>query len=136
MRWADVLSSLEQFLPNVPELLSIYGEDNIRLSGEVEYVKPNLLELTLITDALEDEIWNPCVIQFDQFCDTIDLLRESEAVLRRLLHHDFPVELFGLYMWSEFTDGVELASPASDGYFGRGVRFRFTPLRSEYVPAV
>lgn len=136
MRWADVLTSLEQFLPHVAELAAIYGPENIRLSGEVEYVKPNLLELTLISDTLADEVWNPCIVQFDQFCDSMNDLRASESILRKLLHHDFPVDLFGVYMWSEVMEGVELASPASDGYFGRGVRFRFTPLRSEYVPVV
>lgn len=132
MRWDHVLDSLQQLLPNTPELIAIYGS-NIRQSGEVEYVKPNLLELTVTSDTMAEEIWNPIVIQFDQFCKTIEQLRDSERTLRNMLHHDVPISIFGVFMWSEFLEGFELETPARDGYFGRGLRFRFTPIREEYL---
>lgn len=98
------------------------------------------LEWTLVADS-EDELWAPCIFQFDIWARNEDDLLTGERWLRRLFHQDLPFALgsgdAAITMWGQYTgEKAELATPDRDGFYGRAIRFRFTPLRDRYEPVL
>jgi hypothetical protein len=127
MRWGDVVQAIAAAAAQNAVLASIYGE-TVRLAAPAqEHVVP-ALEYRIITDS-ESELWAPVLIQWDQWTETLDQLIASETALRKLFHQDLPVVIQGVWMWSEYTDGAELATPERAGFYGRAARFRHTPIR-------
>ena len=137
MRWDDVVKSTVSVAAATSELQDIFrspetGVVEIRLAGSKEHTVP-CLDYTVVSDNIEDEIWAPCVVQWDMFCLRMEDLARAARVLDTLFNHDVPVTVAGVYMWSEFVDGQQLVAPDLHGYYGRGVRYRFTPIRREYL---
>lgn len=132
MMWDRVIKVAVAAILSDDTLVEIYGT-NVRMAGAGKRIQP-VLEHSLITDG-QGEQWAPCVLQFDQFCDTADQLRASNRALMRLFHRDVPGQLGGMTMWFEYVDGNILEVPDRDNTYARGVRFRFTPLREQYAPA-
>jgi hypothetical protein len=130
MMWDHVLRVTGDQVESDLLLSSIYGE-SIRLAGSGDHTVP-LLEMTVIPPNI-DEQWEPCTIQFDQFTESFDAMRASERQLRRLFHQDLPVDIGGVVMFAQYLEGDVIASPDRDGYHGRAIRFRFTPLRELYA---
>lgn len=133
MRWHDVLVAIGQAAATDEVLMGIYGS-NIRMAGKHKHVVP-ALDYRLITDT-EQEQWAPHIVQFDQWTNTLDELAASDRRLRFLFNQDVPVQIGELYTWAVFTEGADLVTPDDWNYFGRGTRFRFTPLREQYVVAI
>jgi hypothetical protein len=129
MKWDQVVKVVSDTVTGDTVLLAIYGA-KMRYTGTGAHEHP-LLEFQFIADA-EDELWNPCTLQFDQWTDTLETLRASERRLRRLFHDDMPTTFGGLTMWAQYVDGDTLTMPDRDGYYGRALRFRYTPLREQY----
>lgn len=127
----DVVGAVANAATLHPTLSGIYGK-TIRSTGFNDHVVP-CLEYTLISNVPGVEIWEPIVIQWDQFVKTNIELYNSEQALMMLFSHQNPVLLNGVYMWSMFVEGAQLAAPMTHGYYGRALRFRFTPVMSEYV---
>jgi hypothetical protein len=50
-----------------------------------------------------------------------------------MFHRPTTIQAGGVTMFSEFNDASDLATPSRSGYTGRGVRFRFAPLRQQYA---
>ena len=89
----------------------------------------------LVADG-ENEQWAPCTLQWNLWTADLASNVAAERALRRLFTADLPVNLGTVYtVSSEYVDGDVLATPDRDGYFGRAVRFRHTPLREQYVAA-
>lgn len=130
MKWDQVIKAVNAVVLADPVLVGIYGA-NIRYAGTGKHLVP-CLEVQFIADA-EDELWNPCTVQWDMFTMDMQALWDSERRLRRLFHDDMPTTFAGLTMWAQYVEGDALVTaPDRDGFFGRAVRFRFTPLREQY----
>lgn len=130
MMWDEVIRRIATTCAADTVLSGIYGA-SMRLTGSGEHAVP-MLEWMLIGDA-EQELWAPMIIQFDQFTTSMGALRESELRLRRLFHVDLPIHLDGVLMFAQYQDGESLAVPDRNGYYGRAIRFRFSPLRRRYA---
>ncbi len=130
MMWDQVLMALVEVVSTDQVLRDIYG-DKMRLASSGKLEVPHL-EWSFIGDT-ETELFTPCVFQFDQWHEDPAKVVLSERRLRVLFHTQLPAEFGGLVMWCEYVDGEVLAMPNRDGFSGRAVRFRFTPLRSVYA---
>lgn len=134
MMWDRVLSALLVTLLADDKIAELFG-DRVRMtgSGAAPNPKDSLLEYMLIGDT-ERETDAPCVIQFDVWAPKMDDTAAGERRLRQLFNRDLPTSFGGESpMWAQYLDGSVLASPDRDGFSGRGVRFRFTPLRERYA---
>lgn len=131
MIWDDLLERIVTIVNADAVLLEVFGS-SMRMAGTAEHAVPSL-EWTMITDS-EGELWSPHVIQFDQWSLDLEEVIRSERRLRALFHQDLPVRLGGdLLSWAQYVDGEVLATPDRNGFAGRAVRFRFTPLRERYA---
>lgn len=129
MRWDDVAKAVAAAAATDPTLVAIYG-DAVRMGAAAQDHMVPSLEYMIVTDS-GSELWEPVVIQWDQWTRDLPDLIASERALRKLFEQDSPVTIGGVYMWAMFTDGADLNSPDRAGYFGRAVRFRFTPIRED-----
>lgn len=131
MIWDDLLERIAVILNADAALSPVFGQ-NMRMAGTAEHVVPSL-EWTLIADR-EDELWAPHVIQFDIWSDNVEQVIAAERRVRSLFHQDLPVKFGGdLLAWSQYQDGTVLAMVNRDGFAGRALRFRITPLRGQYA---
>lgn len=135
MMWDRVIEALLLELEADPTIVELFG-DRIRMTGTGAAPSPkaSLLEYMLIADS-ERETEAPCVIQFDAWAPTMDLVARAERRLRQMFNPALPMELEGVGpTWGQYVDGSMLASTDRDGFSGRATRFRFTPLREKYAP--
>ena len=132
MRWAAVIGAISKVAAADPALVAIYGTAIRMNAGAQDYQMPGL-EYQIIADSAT-ELWEPVIIQWDQFTESLEDLVDSERALRKLFDHAFPVTMYGVYMWSEFEEGSELQSPSRENVFSRTVRFRYTPIRGDLRP--
>lgn len=133
MMWDRVLASLLLALEADATIVELF-DDRIRMtgSGEAPSPKASLLEYMLIADT-ERETDAPCVIQFDAWAPKMADVVRAERRLRQLFNRQLPEDYGDGPMWAQYVDGSVLASPNRDGFSGRGIRFRFTPLRERYA---
>ena len=131
MKWDQVVKVAIDNILLDRTLANIYGT-NVRKMGTGDHLVPSL-EWMKIGEA-EDELWNPIVIQWDQWCHTWDDLAASERQLRRLFHQDVPIVLGGVGMWLQYVDSGDHTDAQRDNFAGGWVRFRYTPLREKYDP--
>lgn len=133
MMWDRVIARLREVLLADAKIDELFG-DRIRMTGSGSAPSPaaSLLEYMLIADT-ERETDAPCVIQFDVWAPTMEQTTAGERRLRQLFNRELPVDYGEGPMWAQYVDGSMLASPNRDGFSGRGVRFRFTPLRERYA---
>lgn len=132
MMWDHVIRRVLAAIADDSELSAIYGA-RVRAAAVGDF-DPSVatLEYTLIGDT-EGELWSPVILQLDQWAPKFDVVTRSERRLRGLFHRDLPVDFDGLAMWCQYQDGSTLAAPNRDGVSGRGIRFRFTPIRERYA---
>lgn len=134
MMWDRVIEALRDILVADAPIVDLF-EDRIRMTGSGEAPNPraSLLEYMLIADS-ERETDAPCVIQFDVWAPKMADVVAGERRLRQLFNQPLPMQLEGIgTCWGQYLDGSMLASPNRDGFSGRGLRFRFTPLQEKYV---
>jgi hypothetical protein len=81
----------------------------------------------------ENELWAPCIIQWDIWTAKSDDARRAEFRLRSMLHSDLQILLGEFRMWSQYLEGSVLASPNRHGSDGRALRFQLTPMRRQYA---
>ena len=133
MRWDDVARAGRIAAAADPVLAAIYGEA-IRMGATAQDFKVPGLEYQIIGDTA-GELWEPIIIQWDQWVNDYEELVASERALRKLFDHALPVEIEGVYMFSVFTDGASLVdTPDRAGFYGRAVRFRLSPIREDLRP--
>lgn len=130
MMWDHVIKRLRAVIVADDLLRDIYGDD-IRMAGTGDHLVP-ALEYNLIGDT-ENELWAPCLIQFDQWHTDPLTVARSERRLRALFHQEVPALYGDVMMWAQYEDGSVLATQDRNGFTGRAVRFRFTPLRERYA---
>ena len=130
MRWYAVARAIAAAAAADTVLAAIYGEA-IRMSAMAQdHIVPSL-EYQIVTDTA-DELWEPVIIQWDQWLADFQDLVDSERALRKLFDQDLPVEIGGVYMWSVFTEGAELVdAPDRAAFYGRALRFRYSPIRED-----
>lgn len=136
MMWDRIIEACRATILADAELSAIYG-DRVRMatpSGEVFDPPAPLLEYSVIGDVERDQ-WAPTIIQFDQWARDVEVAVASERRLRRIFNPELPTSFAGLFMWAQYVDGTILATPDRNGFVGRAVRFRFTPLRERHDPA-
>lgn len=136
MMWDRVIEALRTVILADAVLAPIYG-DRVRMAAASDTPfepKVPILEYSLIGD-VEREQWAPTIIQFDQWAPDDETAVASERRLRRLFNPELPTSYDGLFMWAQYVDGTILATPDRNGFVGRAVRFRFTPLREIHDPA-
>jgi hypothetical protein len=126
MRWDDVLLVTSDAVMADITLTGIYG-DSVRLKGSQAHTVPGL-EYTLVSD-VEGEVFEPIVVQWDQYASTLEDLIAGERALRHLFDQELQVTIGGVPMFCEFIDGVELEAPTGDNCYARAVRFSFHPIR-------
>ncbi len=127
MRWHDVILAITTAAVADSTLAGIYGEV-IRQKGNHELLLPSL-EYLLVSDT-ETEVFEPTVIQWDQFTLTTEDLIASERALRALFDHELGVVIEGVTLLCQFIDGATLETPSGDNYYARAIRFEFEPVRS------
>jgi len=129
MRWDHVGKAIADAAAADLTLIGIYAGSIRMNAGAQDFLVPGL-EWSMISDGAS-ELWEPCIVQWDQWTLTLPDLQASERALRKLFDHDLPITLGGVFMFSEFTDGADLTSPDRAGHYGRAVRFRYTPIRDD-----
>jgi hypothetical protein len=130
MRWDEVAVAIAAEAVADPTLAAIYGAD-VRMGALAQDHHVPSLEYQIIGDTAT-ELWEPTLIQWDQWTNTFDELVRSERALRKLFDKDHMVEIGGVTMWTVFTDGASLVdSPDRAGFYGRAVTFRMTPVRDD-----
>lgn len=136
MMWDRVIEACRATIVADDILGPIYG-DRVRMaSASATPFVPEvpILEYSVIGDVERDQ-WAPTIIQFDQWAPDVEVAVASERRLRRIFNPELPQEFAGLFMWAQYVDGTVLATPDRNGFAGRAVRFRFTPLRERHDPA-
>lgn len=128
--WDLVMQHIKELIVTDDTLDSIFG-GNFRKAGVSDQAVP-VIEWTLLTD-LETELWAPMLVQFDCWTKRAEDTRRAERQLRGMFHQSTSFTFDGYTMFSEYADGSDLATPNKANYTGRGVRFRFTPLRQRYA---
>lgn len=128
--WDEVMARVKTTILEDPVLVSIFG-DAYRKAGVSELAIP-VIEWNLLSDT-ETELWAPMLVQFDIWTDVAGNARHAERRLRFLFHQALMMQLDGISMFAEYTDGTDLATPNRANFTGRGLRFRFTPLRRQYA---
>lgn len=131
MNWDNLVAALLAEIADVPEIAAIVGSRVVFASEGAPYVVPGI-EATIISDTV-DELWEPVTIQFDLFGRDFAEVRTLERILRGRYHKQLPIPIGGLNVWAQYSDGTVLASPGRDKFFGRAIRFTFTPLRAAYT---
>lgn len=129
MNWDQVVAAFMAELAAAPEITAIFG-DRIRLASPKDFAVP-LLEVTVIGDT-EGELWAPVTIQVDLWADEFTSVRDAERYIRGRYYAPLPIPIGALTCWAQYSDGTNLAVPERDGFFGRAIRFTFTPLRAAY----
>ena len=86
----------------------------------------------LVTSGM-DELWEPHLIQFSQWTETVGDLATSDRRLHAIFDHEEPMFIEGIYMWSFFEDSSDLQGPEREGYHGMASRFQFTPIRERLL---
>jgi hypothetical protein len=130
MRWDAVARAIRNEALADVTLAGIYGTAIRANASAQDHIVPGLT-YQIIADTA-DEKWEPVIIQWDQWTNSLAELVASERALRFLFDQDLPVEIQGVYMWSEFTEGAELVDdPDRAGFRGRAVRFRYSPIRED-----
>lgn len=137
MMWDRVIEAIRAAILADPVLSQIFGDAVRMATTSAEPFNPPapLLEYTVLTDT-EVEQWAPCLIQFDVWSPDVERMLAGERALRRLFTPTMPTSYGEVYMWSEYIDGAVLATPDRNGFNGRGLRFRFSPLREQYNPGL
>lgn len=130
MMWDEVMARVKTVILEDPTLLSLFGEA-YRKAGVSELRVP-VIEWNLLSDT-ENELWAPMLVQFDIWTDVAANARHAERRLRSLFHKDLLLQIDDLQLFAEYTDGTDLATPNRADFTGRGLRFRFTPLRRQYA---
>jgi len=132
MRWDDVLTAIRAALVADSVVAALYG-NSVRLAGDSDYKTPGI-ELRLLIDSI-DETWEPCTVQVDQWAETAPELVAGERAIRKLLDHESPTTIEGVYMWATFLEGADLGAvamgPDRGNVFGRAMRFRMMPVRED-----
>lgn len=132
MHWDAIERAVNATCKADAALLAIFASA-MRLSGSGDHAVP-MLEWLVIADAQEEQ-WAPCTVQFDLWHFDRATLVAAERRIRRLFVPELQFQMAGVTCLSEYLDGETLASPDRDGYFGRAIRIRFTPLRDRYANA-
>lgn len=135
MMWDRVIEAARAAIQADPNLSQIFGEAVRMAAASATPFNPKtpVLEYSLIGNT-ETEIWEPSIIQFDIWTPDVDRMIAAERALRRLFTPALPRAYGAVYMWTEYIDGAVLATPDRNGFYGRGLRFRFSPLRERYNP--
>jgi hypothetical protein len=137
MMWDRVIEAAKAAIQADANLSAIFGDAVRRAAPSTTPFEPKvpILEYTIVTDT-ENELWAPTIIQFDVWSPDVDRLLAAERGLRRLFTPALPRRYGEVFMWTEFVDGAVLATPDRNGFHGRGLRFRFSPLRERYNPGL
>lgn len=130
MMWDRVMAYVKDLIEADPALVPDFGT-SFRKAGTSEFKVPSI-EWHLLSDT-ENELWAPMLVQFDIWHSSAATVRRAELRFRALFHHGPSVEFDGYTVMSEYADGNDLATPTRSGFTGRGLRFRFEPLRQRYA---
>lgn len=130
MIWDDVMERVKTVILADLVLSGIFGE-NYRKAG-VGDLKVPVIEWNLLGNT-ENELWEPMLVQFDIWTNAAQENRNAERRLRTMFHRPTQFQLEDITMFTEFNDASDLATPNRAGFTGRGIRFRFTPLRQQYA---
>lgn len=130
MMWDEVMARVKSVILADAVLIAIFG-NGYRKAG-VGALKVPVIEWNMLSDT-ETELWAPMLVQFDIWTTEAGHARHAERRLRSLFHQTTILQLDGLTMSGEYTDGTDLATPNRANFTGRGLRFRFTPLRRQYA---
>lgn len=134
MMWDHVMEHMRLVLLADPVLDEIF-HGNYRKAGPSDLLNP-VLEWTLLGDT-ETEVWAPMLVQFDMWTAKASDTRRAERRMRGMLHQGTSVLFDSYTMLSEYADGLDLATPNRSNFTGRGIRFRFSPLRQQFaLPAL
>lgn len=135
MMWDKALEGIRAAIAAFPPLADMYGANVRQASTSNMPFDPKVptLEYTVITDTVTEQ-WEPMIVQFDIWGRTVEQMIEGERALRNLFTPILPREFGGVFMLSEVIDAAHLSVPDRAGYYGRGLRIRFAPLREHYQP--
>lgn len=131
MMWDDVMTRVLALLDTNATLHDLFG-GKMRMVSEGSKLEVPSLEYTILTDT-NAELFEPMLVQIDLWTLRADQNRLAERIVRNLLDQRTSVRWTDVVALSEFTDGAFLSTPDRAGFIGRGLRFRFTPLKQQYA---
>ena len=135
MRWDAAVEAWLEVVAADSVVQDLLGTDpEFNLAGEHDYAVPSL-EYTLVSPAVpfREAFWRT-LVQLDFWMKTLADLVSLEGALVRLLHHEVPVTIGSIPMWSQMIVGGTPLAGAKDGVFGRSMDFHLIYLRDRYTP--
>ena len=135
MRWDAAVAAWLEVVAADSVVQGLLGTDpEFNLAGEHDYAVPSL-EYTLVSPAVPfREVFWRTLVQLDFWMKTLADLVSLEGALVRLLHHEVPVTIGAIPMWSQMIVGGTPLDGAKDGIFGRSMDFHLIYLRDRYTP--
>ena len=135
MRWDAAVEAWLEVVAADSVVQGLLGTDpEFNLTGEHDYAVPSL-EYTLVSPAVPfREVFWRTLVQLDFWMKTLADLVSLEGALVRLLHHEVPVTIGAIPMWSQMIVGGTPLDGAKDGIFGRSMDFHLIYLRDRYTP--
>lgn len=128
--WPDVMERVLAQLKANDTLSTTFGE-NFRMAAAGSKLEIPCCEYTILTDT-NSELWEPMLVQIDLWTHKAQDNRNAERIVRSLLNQRTSVQWDGVTLIAEYMDGAFLAVPDRAGFIGRGLRFRFLPLKQQY----
>jgi hypothetical protein len=135
MMWDEVMERVLARLKENDTLSGLFGDD-FRMASAGAKLKVPSLEYTILTDTTS-ELMEPFLVQFDIWTEKAADNRTAERIVRSLLHQRTSTRWDDVALIADYMDGSFLATPDRANFIGRGLRFRFMPLKQQYsLPAV
>jgi hypothetical protein len=133
MRWHEVVPvALVARVEADSEVQSVLGIDPlVFMAGEREFQVPSL-RWTPISTGLEDELFERTLVQLDFWVRSVAQAVTLSSALRRLLHHDVPITVGTLGLWSMLVEPRAVRG-MRDGIWEGSLDFRFQYLRRRYT---
>lgn len=134
MNWDTVVPNWLGLIEADEVIQNLLGSPaRLYMSGARERAADPSLEWTLLTPGAEGELYESPLIQLDFWANSMADLVAIEQALRRLLHHDLPITVGALKIWSRLVGGRPLEGADPDGQLSRSLDFRLEFLRGKYT---
>ncbi len=115
---------------DVTDLLGLAPEFD--MAGEQDFAVPSLQYSLVVRATPHLEVYWRTRIQLDFWTETIADLQTLEKALVRLLHHEWPLTIGTIPMWSRMIEGGGPLRGAKSGIFSGSLDFHLIYLRARY----
>lgn len=127
MIWATVMPEVVRMLDTDTKMLSFLGGPHIYRNRTRATIQVPSVAYTVVSEIVTEN-YAPCVVQFDIWANTAELLADIQLRIFQILHHDLPVKYGELDTWSQYENSFEF-NEEDQSVLHRAVAYRFTPAR-------